>query len=191
MILVGLVAYGIYKQAKRDWIIRFREKRGQKPGAEELDGYHDHFSQSDLDRFRTQAEAMMLSFAEVIVEDRRPEIEQAVRNQEFLATKPEIIQEIKERTSFWGSVTANMVAWGLSLAVTIAVIAIFNWSLYAGSVGAECSADGPITSRAGISVSDEMSCGLVLGGAAAHIDGMIRAGNILRLCRASRLHAGR
>lgn len=58
-----------------------------------------------------------------------------MRNQEFLTTKTEIIQEMKERTSFWGSVTANMLAWGLSLAITIAVIAIFNWSLVIGAVG--------------------------------------------------------
>lgn len=77
----------------------------------------------------------MLSFAEVIVADRRPEIEDAVRNREFLTTKNEIIQEIKERTNFWGSVTANMVAWALSLAITITVIAVFNWSLIIGAIG--------------------------------------------------------
>src|SRR5690606_23470849 len=33
--------------------------------------------------------------------------------------------------------------------------------------------------------------GLALGPVPAHIESMIRAGNILRLCRASRLHAGR
>lgn len=132
--LVGLVAYGLYKQSKRDWIIRFYEENGSRPGQADLENHYKYFSApADLERFRSEAEKMMLSFAEVIVDDRQPEIEDAVRNREFLTTKNEIIQEIRERTSFWGSVTANMVAWGLSLAVTIAIITIFNWTLIVGA----------------------------------------------------------
>lgn len=128
--VVGLVAYGLYKHSKRDWIIRFREKRGRKPGQPDLVGYHDHFSDADMDRFRTQAEAKMLSFAEVIVEDRRNEFEQEVRSRELDGLRTRLETFISDRTSIWKSISSNFAAWVLTVLVIGAALFFTNKEVF-------------------------------------------------------------
>jgi hypothetical protein len=50
--LVGLDAYAIYKQSKRDWIKRHYQRHGVRPTPEPLDDYFDRYSDADLSRFR-------------------------------------------------------------------------------------------------------------------------------------------
>lgn len=58
--LVGLVAYGLYKNGKRNWVIRYRENHGKAPGNVELDAYVEHLGDEELERLRTEAEGLML-----------------------------------------------------------------------------------------------------------------------------------
>jgi hypothetical protein len=34
--LIGLIAYALYKQHKRDWLIAYRQREGREPSAAEL-----------------------------------------------------------------------------------------------------------------------------------------------------------
>jgi len=132
--LVGLIAYGLYKQAKRDWVLRYKNKHRSYPEQSDMQAYHDHFSDDDLLRFRSQAESMMLDFAEVIVEDRRLMIEDNARNGELKDIKTAIISKIADSTKFWDQVKASVIAWVISLALTVLIITVFNFTLIADAL---------------------------------------------------------
>lgn len=125
--LVGMVAYGIYKQEKRDWIIRFRQQHQKRPTDSEVEAFNDHYSDAALQRFRSEAESMMLDFAEVIVDSRAPEIKKRARVEGFekvetaiTAAAADVKQHVDKQTNPAWSVFWNVVAWVFTLAITIA-----------------------------------------------------------------------
>ena len=132
--IVGLVAYGIFKQSKRDWVIRHQRQHGQKPNDVERQRFHDHFSDDDLQRFRSEAEARLVDFAEAYFQSRRPDIENQIRAVEFANTKSEIINTIHGQTKFRTSVLAGVVAWALSVFVIVVGILVMNYSVVLSAV---------------------------------------------------------
>ena len=124
--LVGLIAYGIYKQSKRDWIIQYKEKHKRRPNSDAMNDYHDHFTDTDLDRFRNEAEGMMVAFSDVIVADKRPYIEKEIRELEFSALKRDIQVEIKNSTKLSTAILASVIAWFISLAIIALVVVVMN-----------------------------------------------------------------
>ncbi|HYD67615.1 hypothetical protein [Azospirillum sp.] len=137
--VVGLVAYGIYKQGKRDWLARYRRKHGRAPDDRALEAYHDHISDTDLERLRNDAERMMLAFAEVIVEDRAPEIQRQAQIRNLTDIEDRILKRIDERTRFSDSLKANLTAWLISLVVIITVVLVINyravWAAFKQAIG--------------------------------------------------------
>lgn len=126
--LVGLVAYGIYKQEKRDWIIRHRNEYSRRPSDDEVRSFNSHYSDMALERFRNEAESMMIDFAEVVVESRAPEIERQAVASGINSLKVAISEasdtiknHVTKQTSPLWSVIWNIVAWVLTLVVTVAV----------------------------------------------------------------------
>ena len=67
--LVGLIAYGIYKKHKIEYITRIKEEQKREPTDEEC---HSFFvastTSSQLDKYRSQAEDMLLEMAGNITE---------------------------------------------------------------------------------------------------------------------------
>jgi hypothetical protein len=81
-----------------------------------------------LERFRNEAESMMIDFAEVVVESRAPEIErQAVASGidslkvTIAKASDTITNHVTKQTSPLWSVIWNIVAWVITLVVTVAV----------------------------------------------------------------------
>lgn len=76
--LVGLIAYALYKQNKRDWLIQQRQRKGKDPTETELGAY---LTAQQLDRtiqmYRDQAEAVLKDFGEQVIERATPELQQA------------------------------------------------------------------------------------------------------------------
>ena len=132
--VVGLVAYGLYKSAKRDWILKHRERNGRRPDGQQLAYYHDAFVDTDIDRFRIDAKNRLIGFAEVIVDARTPEIEARVRSEGIEAAKAAIILEIGSRTKFWDQVKASCVAWLISIFITAAIVALYNRDIISAAV---------------------------------------------------------
>lgn len=127
--LVGLAAYGLYKHDKREWLIRLFEKHGRKPDKHDLDGYHDRFSDADMKRYRKQAEEKLISFAEVIVEDRRSEFEQEIRGRELDGLRVRLEAFIVRRTNAWTAILTNLIAWIVTVLLAIAVFFFSNKDL--------------------------------------------------------------
>jgi hypothetical protein len=72
--LEGLVAYGFYKLAKREWARDIAEREHRKPSEAELAAYVATWTASRLNGLRAQARAVLASFAESVVDDARPRI---------------------------------------------------------------------------------------------------------------------
>jgi len=71
---LNLVAYGLYKQAKREWAKKFWETHKRHPNKDDLDHYIMTWTQTQIDNVNTQARTIMASFAASAVDDERPKI---------------------------------------------------------------------------------------------------------------------
>ncbi|MCV0387560.1 MAG: hypothetical protein K5821_14255 [Nitrobacter sp.] len=106
--LIGLVAYGLYKQSKRDWLVTFRKEKNRDPTEDE---YHDHArSQTDttLRGYVSQASELFSIYSNSIIETERPKIEAAALKGSFMSAF---------WPSFWSSIafTLLLVVLGLFL----------------------------------------------------------------------------
>jgi len=78
--LRGLIAYGFYKIAKREWVIQRTAQSGQPPTPQELDAYTGTWTESRLKGLEQQATGTLLQYAESIVDSATPSIrEEALR----------------------------------------------------------------------------------------------------------------
>jgi hypothetical protein len=100
----GLVAYGLYKISKREWVTGLRKKEARGPSAEELRAYMATWTPSQLDYVRQSAEQTLASYAKDVLAEEEPRIlRQALRG------------------SFWRAVWPAMVAAAL---YTLALVAL-------------------------------------------------------------------
>lgn len=71
----GLVAYALYKRHKRRWAEDFRGRLKREPTtAEEIDFAHAAMTSDQLDRYRKDAQDMLIAFASGLVDEERPNI---------------------------------------------------------------------------------------------------------------------
>lgn len=72
----GLVAYSLYKRHKRQWASRFQEQNGRDPSDDEKQAFATSVSTDDqCDRYRMDAQDILIGFANSFVEAEKPEIE--------------------------------------------------------------------------------------------------------------------
>jgi len=78
--LPGIVAYGLYKIAKREWAAELSRRVGRSPNAQELNDYIRTWTDSRIRGLEEQAETILGNFAASVVEDSTPRIrEDALR----------------------------------------------------------------------------------------------------------------
>lgn len=76
----GLVAYGLYKVAKREWAAQIWDMHRRTPTSEELRAYILTWTPSRLDGLRQQAEGALASFSTDVIQAETPVIrEEALR----------------------------------------------------------------------------------------------------------------
>lgn len=76
----GLIAYGLYKIAKREWTQRLQERTGRQPTSEERDAYIATWTDSRLRGLEQQADATLAAFAGTVIVEATPSIrEDALR----------------------------------------------------------------------------------------------------------------
>lgn len=72
-----LVAYSLYKRHKRQWATDFEAKEGRKPSQQDDAAFAAMASTSDqLKRYQQNASDLIIAFANEVVEDERPLIEE-------------------------------------------------------------------------------------------------------------------
>lgn len=72
--LVGIIAYGLYKQAKREWSADIRDDKERGPSGAELEAYVASWTTSRIEGLRTEAAEILASFSGLVIENERPNI---------------------------------------------------------------------------------------------------------------------
>jgi len=67
--LEGLVAYGLYKIAKREYVEGYRRRHGKPPTPDVLDEYVNGWTESRIAGVQGQAKQALASFGEAVLED--------------------------------------------------------------------------------------------------------------------------
>ncbi len=72
--IVGIVAYGIYKNAKREWAMEFRQTYGRPPSADDLRAYHATWTPAQIQSARNSAAQVMTAYADSVISTEEPRI---------------------------------------------------------------------------------------------------------------------
>ncbi|MBO0903953.1 hypothetical protein J1C47_09890 [Jiella sp. MQZ13P-4] len=91
--LSGMIAYCLYKIAKREWATDFFQRNGRKPNETELDEYLRTWTTTRIAGAEKEADAVLLDFAGSVVDENTPRI-----------------REDALRGTFWGSVWTSCLA---------------------------------------------------------------------------------
>lgn len=76
-LLIGVIAYGIYKEGKREWALELWEREGRKPNHQELEAYIRTWTNSRLDGVREQAAQTLASYANDVINGVKPAIRES------------------------------------------------------------------------------------------------------------------
>jgi len=72
--VLGMVAYGIYKTSKREWMLAVKADKGRDPSPKELADYAATWTPQLIDNAVDAAESALAEFASVAIDGARPEI---------------------------------------------------------------------------------------------------------------------
>src|SRR4051812_34479829 len=64
--VLGLIAYGLYEEARREWADDFRARDGRYPSEDELRAYERSWTASRLDGLKNGAAQILASYADTI-----------------------------------------------------------------------------------------------------------------------------
>ncbi len=115
---VGLIAYGLYKKKKINFIISFKERNGRDITEDELAQFHIS-SEEHIDSYRLQAEVLSHDFAEEYT------------NEDYNALEEEYRQKLVEaaakmKTSLWEGAFQSLAGSILLLFVIGAIVLILQ-----------------------------------------------------------------
>jgi len=117
--LERLVAYALYKQHKRRWAREFEEREGRRPTGDDDEAFARAVGTVDqLDRYRQNAQDLIIAFADSILEDARPEIEKGA----ITARVEAAVGKIEGFSAFWRQVASGL----LSSIITTAILIILT-----------------------------------------------------------------
>lgn len=71
----GFIAYGLYKQAKREWILKFKDENGSAPKPADERAFAASWTETSLQSLREAAESALSAYAQSVVRDETPSIE--------------------------------------------------------------------------------------------------------------------
>jgi hypothetical protein len=72
--LIGFVAYGLYHDAKREWISDFRSREGRYPQDEELQGYERSWTASRLEGLKNAAVQSIAAYTDSVLSQAETQI---------------------------------------------------------------------------------------------------------------------
>jgi hypothetical protein len=67
--LVGLIGYGLYEEARREWVDDFKEREGRYPTPTELRAYETSWTSSRLEGLKNAAVQILASYADSIARE--------------------------------------------------------------------------------------------------------------------------
>lgn len=84
--LEGLIAYGLYKIAKREWALGLFDDHQRSPSPDDLSAYARTWTPSQIDGKREQARTILAQYANEVVEAAAPGIEKEALKGSFWRT---------------------------------------------------------------------------------------------------------
>lgn len=82
--ILGAMAYGLYKVAKREWVKEFRGQYSRAPNEAELKNYVATWTPTRLDGLRQEAAGVLAEFAETVVDEEAPRIREGALRGTFV-----------------------------------------------------------------------------------------------------------
>lgn len=107
--LRGLLAYGFYKVAKREWVAQYREKHGKPPSGDELQRYADTWTKSQLKSTEDRADQVLAEYAGIVIQSEEPAILRRALKGSFLS-------------GVFQSITANIIYTIILIVITIILL---------------------------------------------------------------------
>jgi hypothetical protein len=108
--LAGIVAYGLYKIAKREWATDLFEREGRAPTSPDLEGYIRTWTLSQIEGKREQAETILAEYANAVVEAATPDI-----------------QKEALRGSFWKAIGYGIAANVFYTLLLVVIVLVLKW----------------------------------------------------------------
>lgn len=124
--LIGLLAYGLYKRHKIDFLQSFETDKGRKPTDDGLRPFILAASvDNQLTRYRDDAARLLDEFSEELLTQQANEIRESIR------AGSEVLREIRKLDKpLWHDVKANLWAAFISATITLAiVVGILAWNI--------------------------------------------------------------
>lgn len=72
--VLALIAYGLYKREKREWMDRFCEERGRRPTEDDLNDFYINWNPAHIELVKNGANSILAAFAEEAISQEEPEI---------------------------------------------------------------------------------------------------------------------
>ena len=131
--LIGLLAYALYKQKKRDWVIRLKEK-GTPPDEAAERSFEETHGQRDFDFFRGQAKDLLLAFSDSVVDDATPTIREEALQHRILNDANTVLLDAKRQNNplaimwggFLGSLFFSVIVAAIAFVITNSGSDLFN-----------------------------------------------------------------
>ncbi|MBZ0258040.1 hypothetical protein K8I31_18390 [bacterium] len=119
--LVGMIAYSLYKENKREWIIEFRSNHSRPPNKDEEKLFVESKTPKDIERYRLQSEQMLTAYAGYILDKSTAEIREKAINESVLSSVN------KKIGGFWKQVFAGSVGAFFYSLLLLLIYLIINY----------------------------------------------------------------
>lgn len=129
-VMAGYIAYGVYKQSKREWVADFWRRNERKPNDQELSEYTRTWTPSRLQGLRDEANQALAEYAADVVAIAEPQL----RHEAIEGAIGTAVEEIKASTKLtWAKIRESLVLSMAGAAIyTVILIVIAVGLRFAG-----------------------------------------------------------
>ena len=127
--LVGMIAYALYKQSKRAWLLRFVMEEGRPPTSEEtFQTYVRSQGSMELGRLRTQAESLLLEYSGVVLDNERPAIRAQALETAHVDEARRLNEQVERNTRWYKAILTGVISAFVYSLLLIAAVLVFTWA---------------------------------------------------------------
>ena len=123
--LPGLVAYGLYKQRKRNWHKDFVAQFGRAPNEEDIGNFRFSYRSDALQAIKSEAEGILVAFSESMSEQQIPDLMKEAFNSRTLTEIEQLKASISKISGYRHHIVGHVLGFfALVLLATVVTLAI-------------------------------------------------------------------
>lgn len=123
--VTGLVAYAIYKQDKRDFLVRWREQHGAPPAPEEVRAFATTvLGPGQRQRYRVAARTILDAYASAVLEAERP----LIAREAVTGRIEEAAERVEQAAVWWRQIPTGVIAALLYTVLLICVVVALRFA---------------------------------------------------------------